>query len=652
LVKILVLVKQVPETSNVRIDEATGTMVREGVESIINPHDLYAIEIALQLRERHGGSVTAMSLGPRRAERELREALAMGCDDAALLSDAAFAGSDTLATSYALSQAARHAAELDGGRGFDLIVCGVRATDGETGQVGPGMAAFLDYHVATYVSGITEELDTDGHRLTQITEITETTDVCGSAEESETVVQASAATSEVMKFRESMSGAVPTPKRVWGCHPRVITVERLVEGGYETLRVPLPAVLTVVKEIANPRLPTLRGKQRARAQVVPVWGPKEIGADLTCVGLRGSPTRVVKITRPKATRAGTIVDAAKVGAEAAARMVVEYLVTGGWGLVVGERRETTDAVMRGRGDAGTGNHYSDDAQAGLPVPHCLGRNDNRDDAQPRAAVPQHEGTGNYSCDDAQARLPVPHCAGPIKIWALGEQTAGAVRPVTHEMLAWCRKLAEKAGKAEIGIVVLGKKIHGGDVEELIARGADRVVVIEDEQLEYFRAEPYAEALREALSRERPAVFLAAATSMGRTLMPYLAVRLNAGLTADCTDLECEPGTDNLLQTRPAIGGNVMATITSSRRPQMATVRPHAIRAAKVVAGHRGAVEAFVFDTDVHRWTQMGEQKEKNAGAAEEVAGHRGRAEFICAAPPPNKCGGASHAIEALYNSPP
>jgi electron transfer flavoprotein beta subunit len=235
---IIVPIKQVPETSNVKMDPETGTMVRTGVEAIVNPLDLYAIEAALRLREAHGGTVTTLSMGPPKAETALREAMAMGCDDGVLLSHRKFAGADTWATAYTLAQAIRKLADAD------LIICGERATDGDTGQVGPGIAAFLDLPLATYVGRILEV--TDG----------------------------------------------------------ALRVERLVERGAEIVRTPLPAVLTVVKEVAYPRLPTLRGKQRAKRTDLPVWGPDEIGADPACVGLKGSPTRVVKIEAPKVAREG------------------------------------------------------------------------------------------------------------------------------------------------------------------------------------------------------------------------------------------------------------------------------------------------------------------------------------------------------------
>lgn len=238
--RIVVPIKQVPETSAVKMDEKTGTMIREGVEAIINPLDLYAIEIAIQLREIYGGEVAALSMGPAKAALALREAIAMGCDSAVLVTDKAFGGSDTWATGYVLSAAIRQLS-IESGH-VDLIICGERATDGDTGQVGPGIASFLNFPVATYVS------------------------------------------------------------KVEGVADGFCKVNRLVEDGYEILQVALPAVLTVVKEVADPRLPTLRGKQRAKKMDLISWGAKDLEVEYDKLGLNGSPTRVVKIFRPTVAR--------------------------------------------------------------------------------------------------------------------------------------------------------------------------------------------------------------------------------------------------------------------------------------------------------------------------------------------------------------
>jgi electron transfer flavoprotein beta subunit len=179
-------------------------------------------------------------MGPPSAERALKEVLAMGCDQAVLVTGSEFAGSDTWATSYALSRAINRI-----GR-YDMVITGERATDGDTGQVGPGIASFLDIPLGAYVS-----------RIVSIE------DMC-------------------------------------------ITVERLIEEGYETLRFTLPALLTVVKEISYPRLPTLRGKQRARQTVIPRWSSRSMNLRKEELGLSGSPTRVERIFTPRITREGSI----------------------------------------------------------------------------------------------------------------------------------------------------------------------------------------------------------------------------------------------------------------------------------------------------------------------------------------------------------
>ena len=264
--RIIVPIKQVPETSAVKMDETTGTMIRDGVEAIVNPLDLYGLELAIRLRDeaRDGGDesaeVATLTMGPPKADKAIREAIAMGCDRGVLVSDRAFAGSDTWATSYVLAAAIR---KLEP---FDLIICGERATDGDTGQVGPGIAAFLDLPVLTYVSGLR------------------------------------------------------------GIEGESVVVERLVETGREVLKMALPGVMTVVKEIGDPRLPTLRGKQKARKSEVPKWTPTELDVQAENLGLNGSPTRVVKIHKPTIAReCEKLVASDEESTAAAVDRVVSYL---------------------------------------------------------------------------------------------------------------------------------------------------------------------------------------------------------------------------------------------------------------------------------------------------------------------------------------
>jgi len=165
------------------------------------------------------------------------------------------------------------------------------------------------------------------------------------------------------------------------------------------------------------------------------------------------------------------------------------------------------------------------------------------------------------------------------VWILAEQSAGRLGRVSFELLTRGRALADKRG-AELTAIVMGAALSDAELDELTARGADRVIAAEAPRLEHFLLEPHAACMCELIARRRPEIVIAAATTTGRTLMPYVAVKVGAGLTADCTELDIEPGTGNLLQTRPAIGGNILATILTPRhRPQMATVRPHSARPA-------------------------------------------------------------------------
>ena len=158
------------------------------------------------------------------------------------------------------------------------------------------------------------------------------------------------------------------------------------------------------------------------------------------------------------------------------------------------------------------------------------------------------------------------------VWTLGEIREGEIHPVSYELLAWGKDLADKLG-VELGSIIIGHDIKD-KANELIHRGADKVYVVDNPALENFRSDPYAKILTALIDEYKPEIFIASATTIGRTLMPICAVRLQTGLTADCTGLDVDIDERLLIQTRPAIGGNIMATIkTPTSRPQMSTVRP-------------------------------------------------------------------------------
>ncbi|MFH1779326.1 MAG: electron transfer flavoprotein subunit beta/FixA family protein [Candidatus Omnitrophota bacterium] len=241
---IIVCIKQVPDTQDIKINPQTNTLIREGVKSIINPFDMYAIEEGLRIKERLGGKVTVITMGPPQAEEALREAVSMGADEVVLITDRAFAGADTWATSYTLSKTIEKLGT------YDLIICGKQAIDGDTAQVGPGIAAQLDVPQVTYVKK-TEEIK-DG----------------------------------VARF------------------------ERMTEEGYEVIETPLPCLVTVVKEINEPRLPSLKGKIRAKQAQIIKFASKDIDADPDKIGLKGSPTLVDKIFAPPKRTGGQILQGA------------------------------------------------------------------------------------------------------------------------------------------------------------------------------------------------------------------------------------------------------------------------------------------------------------------------------------------------------
>lgn len=237
---VVVCLKQVPNTTKVKIDPQTNTLVREGIESIINPFDTYALEEGVRIKEQYGGKVTAISMGPPQAEAALREAISTGTDEAVLLSDSAFAGADTLATAYTLARA------IDKLKPYDIIICGRQTIDGDTGQVGPELAEMLGIPFLAYASKI-EEISN-------------------------------------------------------GC----IRVKQMVEEGHELIEAPLPAVITVVKDINTPRLPSLRGIARSKSAAIPVWTAQELDVDTNLVGLSGSATRVIKVFFPQRVHQGEI----------------------------------------------------------------------------------------------------------------------------------------------------------------------------------------------------------------------------------------------------------------------------------------------------------------------------------------------------------
>lgn len=234
----VVCIKQVPDSAQIRVHPVTNTIMRQGVPAIVNPYDLFALEEALRLKDRLGGRVTVVTMGPSQAEAALRKTLAFGADDAILVTDKSFAGADTLATSYALAAAIRR---IDQESPVDLVFTGKQTIDGDTAQVGPGIATRLSMQLLTYVSRIAE-IDPDR---------------------------------------------------------REIVVERRAEGGVQVLKTRMPCLITMLEDSNDMRFGTLPDMLRAARQEVRQWSKVDAGVeDLTKIGLKGSPTIVSKVFTP------------------------------------------------------------------------------------------------------------------------------------------------------------------------------------------------------------------------------------------------------------------------------------------------------------------------------------------------------------------
>lgn len=253
--EIIACIKQVPEITNVRLDPVTHTLIRDGVQSIVNPFDEFAVEEAVRIKEKVGGNVTIVTMGPPQAREALLKCLAMGADRAVHLCDRAFAGSDTWATSLILASAIKTMK-------FDIVFCGKQAIDGDTAQVGPEVAELLGIPQMTYVKKVIVE-----------------------------------------------NGKV--------------TVHRETEEGYEILEAKPPVLLTAIKGLNEPRIPSIMGIMSAKKKEIKTVTAADMGLEKSKTGLEGSPTNVVKVFPPQARTSGVVLK--NLDSNAAAKSILDFL---------------------------------------------------------------------------------------------------------------------------------------------------------------------------------------------------------------------------------------------------------------------------------------------------------------------------------------
>ncbi len=456
----IVLVKQVPDLRlggvGVRAD---GTIDRAAAAPITNPADLHALEAAAQLAD----EVWAVSMGPAAAEGALRGAIELGAHRGVLLCDRLLAGSDTWATANAL------AATIVWLGGADLVLCGMSALDGETGQVGPSVAQRLGWPQATGCESLSVEGDS-------------------------------------------------------------LVARRIVEGGFERLRLPLPAVATVSETGYAPRYPSLPARRRAASATIEVVSADDVGLRASDVGLAASPTKVARMTPvPWPDRHCRFLD-------------------DGFGY--------------------------DDLLAALAERGAFIPSEHRDRPLDSSAAADA---------DADAAVHV----GEASLWVVCRTVGDGLDPASRELLSKAVELAPALGGG-VGALVLSDAAPDsacgsseGATADAGRHGADVVYLAEHPALADYLAEPYARVVADAVLAHRPTAILLAATTTGRDLAPRVASMLGTGLAADCTDLYVDTWTrlgvpiEGLLHmVRPAMAGGVLATcLCPEARPQMATVRP-------------------------------------------------------------------------------
>jgi electron transfer flavoprotein alpha subunit len=537
----IVLVKQVPDVtkiSNNCFNPETGTLIRSKLPSVLNDLDSQALSLACTMRRMQNGSgrLVLLTMGPPMADDVLRYGLRRGADAAVLLTDKAFGGADTVATANPLASAIRRVSRdfFDGSDDY-YVVCGMQSVDGDTAQVPPQVAEDLGVTCLTYITAV--EKANGRFEFTRIT----------------------AGGSQVL-----------APKK-------------------------LPAVLTVAK-YDLPLFPSFAASRQAVSMPVMKWGASDVQA--TLLGLEGSKTSVFKVFQPDKSRRKCV---ALTDASDFVRMVVETFRSdeGGNENKAGVRSEYLLPSKRlshldRRFEAAPRDFVSFDFLAGLLKRMNL-PSDRDLTAEEKAAVVA-KSDGKFNKNQLEELLLSSHGKDPSfpgEIWVMAEHNQGKLHSATLELLGKARELANLL-EVPAGAVLAGHGI-GHFSADLIAAGADKVYLLEYPLLENFDPLPWRRAVADTVATFTPGIFLFGATAQGRTLAPLVSYRTKNGLTADCTGLDIRDMTLKrrlalLFQTRPALGGNIMATIfTKNSTTQMATARPGVFKSLVSDPSRRGEV---------------------------------------------------------------
>jgi len=578
----IVLVKQVPDVSQITdnaFDPETGTLVRSRLANVINELDAQALGFAHYMKQISGDAkarIVALTMGPPMAEEVLRYSLARAADQVVLLTDRSLGGADTWATANPLAYAIRRIVKEILHCGDDyFVVAGMQSVDGDTAQVPGQIAEELQLPCIAYATG-----------------------------------------AEYKKKRFEFT--------------------RIISGGSQTVATrKMPAVITVAK-YEYPLFATFAGTRWGNKADLVKWGADDINA--THIGAKGSKTAVIRVFPPgKSTRkCQEVKDAGSL-----AKVIVESFKSsnGGGGkadegpgpYVLPARRKS----LLERPYEATKKEQDDyDILSGILKEMKVSDVKQLDDATKDKIVEKAGGAFHKKAlDDMIAGLNLADPAFQGEVWVVAEHSGdGVIHPATFELTGKARELADSL-ETKVGVCIAGDNV-AHMAEELIAAGADHIYAIEHKLLKEFDPTAYRKAVSDAIDKYVPQIVLYAATPQGRMLAPMVSYKTGCGLTADCTGLDIRDSSRKgdiglLLQTRPALGGNVMATIrTKNSKSQMATARPGVMkripadpkRKGKVIK-HKVELADDDISLDVIR-TELG-SGEVNFGAEAIVSGGKG-----------------------------
>jgi len=539
----IVLVKQVPDVTQITdnaFDVETGTLVRSRLASVINELDSQALAFANEMRRissDKAGKIIALTMGPPMAEEVLRYSLSRCADMVVLLTDRNLAGADTVATANPLAFAVRRIVKeiLKGSKDY-YVISGMQSVDGDTAQVPPQIAEELGLPCIAYVTKA--------------------------------------------EFKD---------KR--------FEFTRIISGGSQVVAAKKkPAVVTVAK-YEFPLFATFAKARQANQIQIIRWGSDDIKA--SHIGVTGSKTSVIRVFPPgKSTRKCEKVDDAK----SLARLIVDSFKSGNGEDAQGEETWTSRYVLPGkrtakfeRGFEGTKKENENYTFLADKLSELRITDTNQiDEACREKIIAVSEGHfRKKALDDMLNGLELTEPSYTGEVWGVAEHNEGRIHPATFELIGKARELADSL-ETKVGVAVAGYEIEPM-AKDLITAGADNIYIIEDKLLSEFDPTAYRKAIADAINSYWPQIVLFAATPQGRMLAPMVSYRVGCGLTADCTGLDIRDSSRKgqigiLLQTRPALGGNVMATIcTKNSKSQMATARPGVMKRLPVDESRKGKI---------------------------------------------------------------